>query len=315
MTAPEPPDDTDLPEAAPEPADEGAMLTLILAAIAAYLAAKQVVKGPWRSTALALGLTKVAGNGLSLLAQRSLTRQARDAPRDVAAVLLAQRDPAQRAAVAAGLEHLVRTVYGVQDRMIADAAAGRTSADRPVGRESAGTGADTPAAAPQAARGGTTTAPSAPQPGSDEAADLNPRDLISDSALRRTARDLADIVVQTATTTAIAAAQKLTRGWTKTWTTTGDDRVRASHRDLAGVTIGVLDSFTTPGGQIRYPHDPQAPAGEVIGCRCTLRFTYSRKAQRARTAALVPPDQLVDRDVPAADAAVLADLGRVPVGR
>lgn len=56
----------------------------------------------------------------------------------------------------------------------------------------------------------------------------------------------------------------------KTWITQGDVRVRDSHAALNNLTIDIGAAF--PNG-LRYPHEPGAPAGEVINCRCSLLFS------------------------------------------
>lgn len=62
----------------------------------------------------------------------------------------------------------------------------------------------------------------------------------------------------------------------KTWITAGDERVRHSHQRLNGQKVIGLDTpFETVGEDgkpvfIRWPHDPMAPAGEVINCRCVI---------------------------------------------
>lgn len=56
----------------------------------------------------------------------------------------------------------------------------------------------------------------------------------------------------------------------KTWLSQGDDRVRDSHRALHNMTIDIGAAF--PNG-LRFPHEPGAPAAEVINCRCTLLFS------------------------------------------
>jgi HK97 family phage portal protein len=55
--------------------------------------------------------------------------------------------------------------------------------------------------------------------------------------------------------------------FTKAWTTMRDDRVRASHADLDGMTLDMTSVF--PNG-CAYPHDPDGFAEETINCRCWL---------------------------------------------
>lgn len=60
---------------------------------------------------------------------------------------------------------------------------------------------------------------------------------------------------------------------TKTWHTAGDDRVRHSHRAMSGQQVGFYESFTAPSGaRLEYPGDPNAPAEEIINCRCWMEI-------------------------------------------
>jgi Phage Mu protein F like protein len=56
----------------------------------------------------------------------------------------------------------------------------------------------------------------------------------------------------------------------KTWRTEHDDRVRASHRALDGVTIPLYQPFNVGGFPMLFPGDPQGPPDEVINCRCDV---------------------------------------------
>lgn len=56
----------------------------------------------------------------------------------------------------------------------------------------------------------------------------------------------------------------------KEWLTARDESVRPSHQAAEGQRVGVRDSFTVGGEPLRYPGDPNGPAGEIINCRCTL---------------------------------------------
>jgi hypothetical protein len=58
-----------------------------------------------------------------------------------------------------------------------------------------------------------------------------------------------------------------TNSFTKEWTTMRDDRVRASHASLDGMSLDMAGVF--PNG-CAYPHDPDGFAEEVINCRCWL---------------------------------------------
>ena len=58
----------------------------------------------------------------------------------------------------------------------------------------------------------------------------------------------------------------------KTWMATDDDRTRHDHRELHGKTvIGLETPFICDNGdEVRWPHDPQGKARQVVNCRCTL---------------------------------------------
>ena len=67
------------------------------------------------------------------------------------------------------------------------------------------------------------------------------------------------------------------------WKTAKDPRVRDSHRALEGREVRFGEFFVTPlGNRLRFPHDPSAPAAEVIGCRCHVfwRIDFFRQAAR-----------------------------------
>lgn len=53
----------------------------------------------------------------------------------------------------------------------------------------------------------------------------------------------------------------------KIWTSVGDKRVRDSHRSIDGEERPLDIPFSNG---LMYPGDPQGPASEVIGCRCTI---------------------------------------------
>lgn len=90
---------------------------------------------------------------------------------------------------------------------------------------------------------------------------------LSPAHLYAVAMDLVDTVVNATTNEAGGLS-----GWDKTWVTEGDDRVRPSHQLLEGTTVPATDVFETDAGPIRFPHDPAAPYGETVNCRCSLIF-------------------------------------------
>lgn len=58
---------------------------------------------------------------------------------------------------------------------------------------------------------------------------------------------------------------------TSVWHSAHDDRVRDTHRAMDRQTVAFGQPFRSPSGAVlRYPGDPQAPASEIVGCRCYL---------------------------------------------
>jgi outer membrane lipoprotein SlyB len=74
----------------------------------------------------------------------------------------------------------------------------------------------------------------------------------------------------------------------KTWIATDDDRTRPDHVGLnRNVVIGLNTPFTAPSGeQLRWPHDPNGAAKEVVDCRCTVGTFLVRR----RNALAMGPD-------------------------
>jgi len=63
----------------------------------------------------------------------------------------------------------------------------------------------------------------------------------------------------------------------RTWRTTMDGRQRDTHGALNGTQSPLNGYFTTfAGNRLRFPRDPQAPASEVINCRCSLTTDFKR---------------------------------------
>lgn len=57
-------------------------------------------------------------------------------------------------------------------------------------------------------------------------------------------------------------------GLQKMWVATGDRRTRISHLLAHGQIVAVNEPFRVGSVRMMYPLDPNAPAGEVINCRC-----------------------------------------------
>lgn len=65
----------------------------------------------------------------------------------------------------------------------------------------------------------------------------------------------------------------------KKWIAVGDSRTRPDHKYLNGQEVEFMERFITPDGfTLMYPGDPEAPAKEVIQCRCVLGFIPQRDA-------------------------------------
>lgn len=56
--------------------------------------------------------------------------------------------------------------------------------------------------------------------------------------------------------------------WVKRWLATEDQRTRPDHVEADGQTVPFGQPFIVGGFQMMHPHDPDAPAKEVINCRC-----------------------------------------------
>ena len=59
---------------------------------------------------------------------------------------------------------------------------------------------------------------------------------------------------------------------TKEWVTERDNRVRPTHKEVDGVTIGINEYFIVGGGMMLAPHDEYNNPEECPNCRCSLRF-------------------------------------------
>lgn len=60
----------------------------------------------------------------------------------------------------------------------------------------------------------------------------------------------------------------------KRWKTEGDSKVRKSHQEVNGATIGIDELFSVGSSLMRYPKDISMGAGmeEVANCRCTIKY-------------------------------------------
>lgn len=62
---------------------------------------------------------------------------------------------------------------------------------------------------------------------------------------------------------------------TRTWVSVGDDRVRDSHQEADGQTIGIADSYDVGGESLDYPGDPSGSPEETYNCRCGEDYEIS----------------------------------------
>lgn len=69
----------------------------------------------------------------------------------------------------------------------------------------------------------------------------------------------------------------------KTWLSIMDDFVRDSHHKLHLTTIPMNALFHGIYGVLRFPHDPSAPAPEIMRCRCRMAIHLKGKAPTAPT--------------------------------
>jgi hypothetical protein len=76
---------------------------------------------------------------------------------------------------------------------------------------------------------------------------------------------------------AIADGVVEARDLTRKWVTRLDGRERSTHLLLNGQTRDWGEPWQTKHGPIRYPGDPDAPASEVVQCRCHLTTRIRRK--------------------------------------
>lgn len=66
---------------------------------------------------------------------------------------------------------------------------------------------------------------------------------------------------------------------TLVWNAARDLRTRDTHRALNGESVKFGEAFVSPrGARLRYPGDPQAPASEIVNCRCNLRVRVDYRA-------------------------------------
>jgi hypothetical protein len=88
-------------------------------------------------------------------------------------------------------------------------------------------------------------------------------------------RDIAEHEAQASYNGGVYLAGKDSQGgFTKTWLTRKDSRVRNAHKFLEGKTVKFGDGFIVDGLMLRFPGDPIAPPALTFNCRCRLRFGF-----------------------------------------
>lgn len=61
---------------------------------------------------------------------------------------------------------------------------------------------------------------------------------------------------------------------TKTWVTMRDKKVRKTHKDADGQTVGIFDTFKVGDTEMRFPLDWEyGTPEEIISCRCVLEYS------------------------------------------
>lgn len=68
--------------------------------------------------------------------------------------------------------------------------------------------------------------------------------------------------------------EAIEKGYTrKTWITERDNRVRKTHREVDRETIEITEMFLVGNSLMAYPHDFNAEAKEICGCRCSIKYS------------------------------------------
>lgn len=92
-----------------------------------------------------------------------------------------------------------------------------------------------------------------------------------------------EMIARTETMRALnAGTYELFKEWgvdSHEWLTIMDGRERLTHGAVNGQVRKVGEMFDVGGWKMRYPHDPAAPAGEVVNCRCTLVPVIKKSAE------------------------------------
>ncbi|MET8609804.1 phage minor head protein [Streptomyces misionensis] len=126
---------------------------------------------------------------------------------------------------------------------------------------------------------------------------------LGDAREERIARTEAGRAWNTATLEAARAVTGTGAPIVKQWISQRDDRVRHDHKEANGQIRLLGEHFTVGGIPMDAPHDPTAPANQVVNCRCLLAVHPERRASA------------FDREpVPAGGAFNLEEMGRIVQG-
>lgn len=68
------------------------------------------------------------------------------------------------------------------------------------------------------------------------------------------------------------AAEQSGLDLTKEWISAGDERTRTDHANADGQEVGMKEMFVVGGSELMYPGDMNAPAEQVIMCRCVSGY-------------------------------------------
>lgn len=85
--------------------------------------------------------------------------------------------------------------------------------------------------------------------------------------------DAVNGAVEEAKYVAISAIASSMIGVKKTWRNAGDDKVRKTHVEAGGQTVGYFDYFEVGGYYMQYPKDKTAPFKETANCRCGVEYS------------------------------------------
>lgn len=88
---------------------------------------------------------------------------------------------------------------------------------------------------------------------------------------RRRARTIARTEIGAAQNMAVVEAANASGiRFEQVWCSAEDERTRPSHAAADGQRRGQGEAFEVGGARLERPGDPNAPADEVINCRCTV---------------------------------------------